>query len=197
MPTGWTEFIRTGFARPREATRRLLAMDLSMSTVLQGALLLAILNALVFNFLYDVMEALSLPPVVILAPPLMQSVLTNLLFILLASYFVAMLSAGFGKRVSFTQSASIFVWFNILQLGASVAAFAIVALAGLLGAFVIFLPILWTLWAIGQYWAELVGSENAIVGFVLILVAVMITFPILGLIVVILGLPGLEVVQDV
>ena len=168
-----------------------------MSVVVQGAVLLAILNALGFLFLYDMAEKLSTEPMVITSPPLMISVLTHLLFIGLCSYFVSALSSAFGEKVTPKQSAVIFIWFNILQLAASMIAFLIVIAAGLFAAFVLFLPVIWTFWAVGQYWAELVRSENTFMGFILVVAGLFLTLPVMMLILTVLNVPGAEIVTDV
>ena len=167
------------------------------SAIFQGAVLLAILNALGFLFLYDMAENLSAEPIVITSPPLMVSLLTHLLFIGLCSFFVSILSGAFGEKATPTQSATIFIWFNILQIAASMIAFLIVLVVGILAGFVVFIPIIWTLWAVGQYWAELVRSENAFMGFILFVAGVFITLPVMMLIMAVLNVPGTEIITDV
>ena len=165
--------------------------------MVQGAVLLAILNALGFLFFYDMAERLSTEPVAISTPPLNISVITHLLFIAMCSYFVSALSTVFGKKATVIQSAIIFIWFNILQLAATMVAFAIFLLVGLFAVFVLFVPIVWSFWAVGQYWAELVRTENTFMGFILIVAGLFLTLPVMMLILTVLNVPGVELVKDV
>ncbi len=188
---------RNGFTKPRVAARELLNRNLSTLTVLQGAVLLAILNALAFYFLFDAMVRFSPEPIEITTPPLLVSVFEQMIFIILYSFVISQLSGLFKHKVSFEQSATIFVWFNILQICATVAALLALLILGPFGLLIVFLPLIWTLWAMGHYWAELIEHERAIMGFILVLAGLFISFPILTVIVKLLNLPGTDIITDV
>lgn len=197
MPNSFPQFVRDGLLRPRIAARYLLDLNLSMSVIAQAAVLLAVLSTLALFFIYDLMERYSTDPIEIVTPPLLISIFVQLVFIALCSYVVTLLSPAFGKKVPFRASAAIFVWFNLLQLAASVAGLLTVLLFGLLAFFVPIIPLIWTIWAIGKYWGELVENESNFMGFVLVVAAILITLPILGLLVALLGLPTAGVLTDV
>lgn len=197
MSKSLPHLIRDGYRRPREAARYLLDLDLQPSVIVQAALLLVIINTLSLVLLYNAMERYSPEPIQIIQPPLLIGAFVQLLFVAICSYVVKLLSPAFGNKVSFAQSATIFIWFNLLQLCGAMAALFVVMIFGLLAFFVPIIPMVWTIWALGKYWAELVENKSNFIGFLLVVVAILITLPILGVLVSLLGLPGVEIVQNV
>lgn len=197
MSKDLSQLVRDGLLRPREASRYLLDLNLSASVIFQAALLLAVLSTLSVFFVYDLMEKYAPSPMEVVAAPLMIGVLTQLGFVISCSYVVTLLSPAFGKKVTFSDSAVIFIWFNLLQLGLSAIGLALILIFGLLAFFVPLIPLIWTFWAAGRYWAALVENDNNFIGFMLVVVAILITLPIMGLLISLLGLPTAGVLTDV
>ncbi len=160
-------------------------------------MLLAILNTLAFYFLFDLLTKLAPEAGVYRTPSLMISVFEQLLFIGIYSGVISALSGSFGRQVNILQSATIFIWFNMLQLMATLAAIFVLVLTGPFGLLFLFAPIIWSVWAVGQYFAELVDNTSNMKGLILAAIALVIGTTVLALVISFLNLPTTEVITDV
>ena len=191
------ELARESFFRPRTAAQHLIGLNLSKDVILQAAMLLAVLTVLSQYLLFVFFQS-QVPEVGTLtfSAPFVD-VAIQFVNVYIVSYIVVLLARGIRINVDLSDAIVVYLWFNFLLIVLLTVMISATFLFGLVGSILIFFIILWAPYTIAVFWSKLLGSENLFLGFVIATVAFLITSAISIVVVGALGLPVMEITQNV
>lgn len=156
----WLELVIDTFRRPREAARRLLALDLGADTVVQGAL--AVTSAgIVMTHIAGQMAGTTLDPLTaaLLTNPLLAA-LVQLALLMLSVLLTWKIGRLFGGQGGVEGAFRAIVWLNAVLLILQAAQLLVLGVAPALAVMISVLGMGWLLWAFASFTAELHGFRN-------------------------------------
>ncbi|TPE53821.1 Yip1 family protein [Amaricoccus solimangrovi] len=192
-PGFWGGIARDSLNRPREAARRLIALDPPTRDLLAAALAISCLGVMLA---YAAMriggETIDPVSTELLSMPLLAAGV-ELVVMLAMGWLTWKVGALFGGRGRPKAAMTLVVWLNAMLLGIQALQFLALAILPALAAAIALVGMVWALWVFANYVTELHGFENPLMvmgGVVLTGIVLMIG---LGLLVAILGLTPHEV----
>lgn len=197
MPETFVDLVRYSFFRPREAARVITRLNYPRPVILQVVLLLAVLTVLLQYFLLGFYERQSPTPVTTSFPLPIWDIALQFGGAYLASYIVVFLAKAARVEITMTASLITYVWVNFMML---------ILMSTALITFYVFTPIfliiivftlIWAPIALTVFWSELLQKENHFLGFIIPVLAILITSAISIIIAAALGLPMMEITPDV
>lgn len=156
----WAELVIDTFRRPREAARRLLALDLGADTVVQGALAVTCAG-IVMSHVAGRIATGPLDPMTaaLLANPLLAA-LVQLGLLMLSVVLTWKIGQLFGGQGGVEGAFRTIVWLNAVLLILQVAQLLVLGVAPAVAMVISVLGMGWVLWAFASFAAELHGFRS-------------------------------------
>lgn len=158
--------------RPRQAARRLLALDLPPDLVAPAAVA-ATCAGVVLAYGAMLLSGGAVDPVsaAILRSPMVGAAL-QLAMMLVFAFLTFRVGRLFGGRGDFWGSARVIVWLNVVTVAIQALQLVALALAPPLAGFIAVATLFWLLWAYANFVAELHGFQQpfVVLGVVVLLV---------------------------
>ncbi|HSF91049.1 MAG TPA: hypothetical protein VLA51_02475 [Paracoccaceae bacterium] len=183
--------------RPRLAARALRDWTLSVATVTEAALLLACLSTLSKYLLLRYLTSLNFEEDVVISGPPIGDVIVQFGAIYVASVTIQVLGRMFNRNIPLIQSLKLYIWFNLVFFVMATALLGLAAVLPAVAAAMSIALVLWSIYAVGQFWAEMLGGNNPILGFVLVLTAMILASILTVLAADVIGIPMMELAQRV
>ena len=159
----WGELIRDSFLRPRVAARRVLAIDLSMSFLLQAAVLVTIVGMVLGFAAFRVApEAIDQVSATVLSSPL-AGALMQLAAMVVVVFLAARVGRLFGGTGRLRGALALVVWLNAMMVLLQAVQLVALMVLPAMAAAVAIMSIVWVLYAFASFVAELHGFRNAAV----------------------------------
>jgi hypothetical protein len=115
----------------------------------------------------------------------------------IVSQIVVLLARGIRVNVTFTDAMVVYLWFNFLLIILLTVMILTSVLFGPFGIFVVLFTVVWGPYTLAVFWAQLLGTKNLFLGFVVAIVAFLIASAISVIVASILGLPVMELIPNV
>jgi hypothetical protein len=173
----WSELLGETFLRPREAARRVFAMELPSGVVAEAALAVSCLGVLL-GYLGVELSGGGVDPIsaALLARPLL-GVAAQLAALVFVAWLTAAIGQRFGGRGGFLGAATSIVWLNAATLAIQILQLIVLVLAPPLAGIIAIGTLAWLLWAFACFVAELHGfASSAVVLGVVVLTGIVLVF---------------------
>lgn len=197
MPETFVDLVRYSFFRPREAARYITRLNYPRPVILQVVLLLAVLTVLLQYFLLGFYERQSPTPLTATFPLPFWDIVIQFGGAYLASYIVVVLAGAAKIKVNMAASIITYAWVNMMMLilmSAALITFYIFTPAFLI---IVVFTLIWTPIALTVFWSELLGGNNRFLGFIIPVLAILLTSAISIITASALGLPMMEITTNV
>lgn len=196
MPISLLELARESFFRPRTAAPYLIGVNLSRNTLIEAAMLLAVLTVLsqylmfwfAQNYAPDILMVNFSVPII--------DVAIQFAGVFLASQIVVIFARGIGRDVSIADSVTVYLWFNFLLVVLLTVIILASVVFGAAAMILILFMLFWGPYTLAVFWSELLGTSNRFLGFVVAVVAFLMTSAISVVVSSILGLPVMEIIPN-
>lgn len=191
------DLVRLSLTRPAEAAKILVSVRLSNAEIGQAALLLAILTVFSRYALFVFLVTFSPGPAILDNGAVLADLAVQFAGVYLTIFATIILGRAMGAVIPFGRVAVVYIWYNLML---TVASFGMLAGFYLLGSFALLVTVavgVWGFWALGYFWAALLGHEKWLPGVVLGVVSILIASTIMMVLVQAVNLPVMEIVTDV
>lgn len=173
----WGDLLGETFLRPREAAKRVLAVELPGGAVAEAALAVSCLG-IVLGYLGLRLSGGSVDPIsaALLSRPFL-GVATQLAALVLVAWLTAVIGQRFGGRGGFLGAAASIVWLNAATLLVQALQIVAIVFAPPLASMIALATLFWLLWAFASFVAELHGFASVAVTLgVVVLTGIVLVF---------------------
>lgn len=185
-PLDWFGLIRLSIVRPREVARQVVAWDVPASVLLEAAVAISCLGALITWIGALLMPGAGDPLILFFGGMPFLIVLTQLINLVVIAVLITVIGRLCGGQGRLKGAFTAIIWINVVMILLQLAQSVVVWLIPPLALLVSFLLFNWVIWAMTVFIAELHGFKNIFAVAVLVfLTAMVMTF---GLISVLTGL---------
>jgi len=197
MPISILELARESFFRPRTAAPYLIGLNLTRNTIVQAAMLLAVLTVLSQYLLFVFVQNQATDVWSVQFPMPLADVVVQFVTAYIVSQIVVILARAVSIDVKFRDAMAIYLWFNLLLVALLAVMIVTSFMVGAAGLIIILFTIVWGPYCLAVFWSELLQTKNLFMGFFVGMVAFLLATAISAVLVGVLGLPVMEIVPNV